>query len=341
MAEEKAVFDKREERRKKAVGGKSGGGTQGRETKTKSTKKNRNVNKTVDDDDDYDVQEKKKIKLDVVSFEDVKKVILQEIEQEGLDELLESIINNLLPSLNEKGLAIAANIYATTVLDKTANRRQTHNEVQNKLNVLLTDIRLFEKGVKMFPNEIQSQLYKYLLKTLCTDVTNEIINYVSAEVGLNTNVSSSNTNEQKMKFVNDLPTEYRTSLQTLLKTLSGQSVEDFMKATEDALSSCSMILKKIDKKKDRVVVLNHKHSLLEQLNKCDDPATVLHLTALIIFVTATQNMLYASGRHVSAILTFLRDYLTTEQSYELTYYHGLYYLIRFPFSICKSVSIRL
>lgn len=317
-------MDKREERRKKAAGGKSGGGTQGRETKTKSTKKNRNVYKNVEDDDDFEVSEKKKVTLEVVSFEDVKKAIIRQMEEEGLEYLIEAIVNYLLPSLNEKGLTIAANIYATTVLDKTANRRQTHNEIQNKLNVLLSDIRLFEKGVRMFASDVQMQLYKYLLKTLCTDVTNEIINYVSAEVGLNTNISSNNTNEQKIKFVNDLPTEYKTPLLVTLKTLSGQSVEDFMKTAEEALTSCSMILKKIDKKKDRVVVLNHKHSLLEQLSKCDDPATVLHLTALIIFVTATQNMLYASGRHVSAILTFLKDYLTIEQSSELTNYHGSY-----------------
>ncbi|KAH0817725.1 hypothetical protein GEV33_005066 [Tenebrio molitor] len=82
-----------------------------------------------------------------------------------------------------------------------------------------------------------------------------------------------------------------------------------------------MIIKKIDKKKDRTIVLNHKHVLLEQLNKCDDLALVLHLTTLVIFTTATQCMLHASGRHVASILQFLKQYLSEEQVAELTSYH--------------------
>ncbi|KAJ8934336.1 hypothetical protein NQ314_013377 [Rhamnusium bicolor] len=72
-------------------------------------------------------------------------------------------------------------IYATTVADRTANRRQTHNELQNKLNALIGDVRLFEKGIKLLPNDVQALLVKYLLKTLCTDIVTEILNYVAAE----------------------------------------------------------------------------------------------------------------------------------------------------------------
>lgn len=62
--------DKREERRKKAAGGKTGGGTQGRETKTKSTKKfvkagNKNV-----DFEDAEFPEKKH--LEIIVAEDIK-----------------------------------------------------------------------------------------------------------------------------------------------------------------------------------------------------------------------------------------------------------------------------
>jgi len=167
---------------------------------------------------------------------------------------------------------------------------------------------------------VQSQLYKYLLKTLCADIVSEILNYLAAEQGSNT-ITDNFTNEQRLKFVNDLPAEYRNSLLALVKTLSGQNIEEFMTASEEALAACSMILKKIDKKKDRLVILNHKHGLLDQLDKCDDPALVLHLSTLIIFISATQNILHASGRHVAAILAFLKQYLSVEQSAELMSYH--------------------
>lgn len=69
------------------------------------------------------------------------------MEEEGIeDDILQQIIEYLLPKLNEDALQQAANIFATTIADRTANRRQTHNEIQSKLNALISDVRLFEKG---------------------------------------------------------------------------------------------------------------------------------------------------------------------------------------------------
>lgn len=316
--------DKREERRKKAAGGKSGGGHQGRETKTKSTKKqNRGAGKVHEDDgDDYE-SSSKKVVLEILSADDVKDAVHNKIEEEGLDDVLEAIVEYLLPGLNERALQEAANIYATTVSDRTSNRRQTHNELQSKLNTLIGDVRLFEKGIKVFPNDLQPALYKYLLKTQCTDIANEILKYLAAEQG--NEISCENlTNEQRLKVVNDLPAEAKAPLQNLIKSLAGQNLDDFMAAVEESLAACSMIIKKIDKKKDRIIVLNHKHSLLEELNKCEDAALALHLAVLIIFVTATQNMLHASGRHVASILTFLKQHLNEQDYGQLSHFHGTF-----------------
>ncbi|KAI4458328.1 e3 ufm1-protein ligase 1 [Holotrichia oblita] len=314
---EEVKVDKREERRKKATGGKSGGGTQGRETKTKSTKKHYRGGKTQVDDDEVP---ERKSSLEIISIEEIFEVIQEKLEEEGLDMLIDPIANYLHPILNERGMEVAANVYASTVSDRTSYRRHTHNELQNKVNALVGDVRLFEKGIKLFPSDTQIHLNKYLLKTLCTDITNELLNYVAAEENMNT-VTDNFTNEQRLKFANDLSQTYKNAFSVLVKTLSGQTVEEFLNSIDDALATCSMILKKIDKKKDRVVILNHKHSLLEQLDKCDDPALALHLTSLILFVSATQNMLHASGRHVSSILVFLKQYLSPEQAEELSSYH--------------------
>lgn len=247
--------------------------------------------------------------------------IEQDLAEEGLEELLDAITEYLLPKLNELGSNIASTLYATTVADRTANRRQTHNELQNKINTLLGNVRLFEKGLKLLPIELQTQLIKYLLKSLCTDVVNEILNYVAAE--RNSNVITDNfNNDQRIKFVNELPSEYKTPLLPLVKSLTGQSIDDFMTAIEDGLTSCSMIVKKVDKKKDRTMILNHKYQLLTELNKCEDLALSLHLATLVIFTTATQCMVHASGRHVSGILTFLKVFFSEDQATELTSYYG-------------------
>ncbi|KAK5650317.1 hypothetical protein RI129_001346 [Pyrocoelia pectoralis] len=320
--EEDVKVDKREERRKKASSGKSGGGAQGRETKTKSTKKHARTKNLQDDDDDYSEKSEKRAVLEIITIEDIKKLVGDKVEEEGLSEIVENIANYLLPVLNEIGLQAAAKLYATTVADQTASRRHTHNDVQNKVNALLGDVRLFEKGLKCFPLDVQTHLYKYLLKSICLDIVNEILNYVASEKGLNVEANKL-TNEQRNKFVNDLTPDYKNILQNLLKTLSNHNIEEFTDAVEVCLTECSMILKKIDKKKDKLVVSNHKQALLEQLDKCDDSALTLHLASLIIFITVTQNMLHASGRHVSSILIYLKQYLSADQYLELSSYHDL------------------
>lgn len=45
--------------------------------------------------------------------------------------------------------------------------------------------------------------------------------------------------------------EYKSSLAALSKAVCGTSTEEFLTAAESALVACGMILKKIDKKKDR------------------------------------------------------------------------------------------
>lgn len=314
--------DKREERRKKAAGGKAGGGAQGRETKTKSTKKQTKRLQQNDSDDETSAPVKKTVAaLEIISQDDVEAIIRSPLEEEGLDELITSLAAHIQPSLNVKALEVAGNLYASTITNQTANRRQTHAALQDKLNTLLGDVRLFKNGIKLLPNDVQAQLNKYLLKSLCADITNEIINYLSSEYGLG-NTEQTLTIEQRNRLINELPQEHRAVIQSLAKTLLGTNVDDFMAAAEESLAACSMILKKIDKKKDRQIILGHKHGLLEQLSKCDDPAMVLHLVTLIIFEVATQTMLHCSGRHVSAILAYLNQFLTEEQYSQLYKYHG-------------------
>lgn len=326
--------DKREERRKKAASGKVGGGAQGRETKTKSTKKHARGNRgnAMDSDDDGGEMQTsaggkkggKEPHLELITVKEIAKVVEKILEPEGLEMLDKDLANHYYPILSKQALAKAHELYELTLQKSNQNRRQTHASIQEKLNTLYNDIRLYEKGLKLFPTDVQGQLLKYLLKTFGTDICNEICLYVAAECNLNTNFSVALTAEQRTKIANDSSAEYRVPLQTLCKSLTtSESVEDFLEKTEKTMQACSMMLKKIDKKKDRNLILCHKHGLLEQLTNCTDPALVLHLAVLIIFTISTQTMLHASGRHVSAILSFLQTVLTAEDSKAFNNYHDL------------------
>lgn len=336
-ADEQKV-DKREERRKKAAGGSAGGGAQGRETKTKSTKKHgrnqrRNDSNSEDDDDLKLAPAKginKKVKeLELIHVNDLKKLIKKPLEEEGLEDLAGDIATQYYPALTKTALTLAQELFETSSQNKNQNRRQTHAALQDKLNTLINDIRLYEKGLKLLPGDMQSQLTKYLLKSIGNDVCNEVTAYVAAECNLNCGTAASLTVDQRNKIANDCEKEYKATLQTLNKTANGTSLEEFVNAAESALQACSMILRKVDKKKDRTLILCHKHELLERLEKEKDPPLVLHLAALVIFTVANQAIIHASGRHVSGILTFLQNSLSPDQNKILQNYHGKYESISF------------
>lgn len=152
--------------------------------------------------------------------------------------------------MNKAGLATAQSLYEATIENTSQVRRQTHSSLQDKLNVSINDIRHYEKGIKMFPADQQPQFIKYLLKSLGGDIASDFFKYIGNECGL-AEAPDTLTLEQRNKMVNDVTDEYKGVLSALNKSLTGQTIENFLQAAENCLEACSMVLKKIDKKKDR------------------------------------------------------------------------------------------
>lgn len=71
-------------------------------------------------------------------------------------------------------------------------------------------------------------------------------------------------------------------------------------------------------------MMTKREMLLTEVGRCDNPALLLHAGVLLIFQTATQNILNASGKFVPAILTFLRPHLSPSLHELLHKFQGLY-----------------
>ncbi|KAG5681828.1 hypothetical protein PVAND_011236 [Polypedilum vanderplanki] len=321
--------DKREERRKKAAGGKAGGGAQGRETKTKSTKKHQRGGKGKDFDDSESEEETQNItskkkstkdtQLTLINANDIKKEIKVTLENDGLEDLASEIANYYQMQINKYAHNKAQELYEISLQNSMQNRKQNHGALQDKLNNLLNDIRLYEKGLKMFSSvDVQIQLAKYLLKTLGTEFANEVAYYVALESDLNfaSSLTPQLTNEQRNRIAVECEPTYKQTLTALNKSLN-LSVEEFLIAAENMLVPCSMIAKKIDKKKDKQIILTHKQGLLDQLYKSTEPSIILHVACLVIFTIATQSMLHASGKFVLTILEFLGNGYLSDEDYSL------------------------
>ncbi|XP_038213785.1 E3 UFM1-protein ligase 1 homolog [Zerene cesonia] len=312
--------ERREERRRKATSGKGGGGTQGRETKTKAVKKHARSKQTAhDSDSEEEVTKKAQMQLEIVHVDDVESVIKDTLDNEGLEDLVMQIAEYLQVGLNQTALTIAKDLAEKLLQSANQNKKQTHSSAQDRINVLINDMKLYEKGLKLLPADQQAAYIKYLLKTFGADVLSEFCKYAANQCNISVQVDTLSP-EQRNKILNDLPEEYMKPLRALNAALSEQNLDVFYQAADVCLAECGMILKKVDKKKDKLIVLNHREKLISELENCDDPALVLHLAALATFTILNQNMLHASGRQVPSIIAFLKGQLKDEDCAKLQQY---------------------
>nr|CAG4643763.1 EOG090X0267 [Lepidurus arcticus] len=320
--------DKKEERRKKAAEGKTGGGTQGRETKTKSTKKKYLKGKG-DEWDGSDVEDSapvsaKPTDLDFMSTMELERVLRQEMSlkdapEEMIQQLAEMLHRPLTLALREE----ARLAFQALLASSTTGKRKSHGDLQEKIQGLVTSLNQAEKALKQFSAaDLQQQLAKHDLKTLGAELVMELMTYAAQE-GVSIETSKEYTVEARTKLIGHCNEEVKPALLALNKATGGSSIEEFLNLTEAALSACGVLLKKLDRKKEKAVTQGQRQSLLEQLNEAGDAALTLHVTALLLFHSVTSCVLHASGRFVPQILSFLKPHLPSDVCQVLENYQGL------------------
>lgn len=308
--------NKKEERRKKAATGKAGGGNQGRETKTKSTKKKYLQGKIRDNEsDDENIKvASTKIELKLVYLDDIKNEIAKDDNLTIIDDLVDELALYLEQKINN---------YAISIANQLAQNNKTTNlsEIEERLNILVTNIKIFDKGIKHMDKTDQPALTKYLLKSLVTDFINELFKLAAQQNMLQ--FPQNITTEIRQKILLDLPEDVKEPLNNINKSITGNSIDDFLNFVDAAMATCCLVLKKYDKKKERPFILGHREALLEELNGTQDPALALHLVTSILFTAATQSVLHMSGRHVSTVLSFLQTQLQLSTMKILFKYHDM------------------
>ncbi|KAG5326650.1 UFL1 ligase, partial [Pseudoatta argentina] len=309
--------NKKEERRKKATIGKAGGGSQGRETKTKSTKKKYLQGKMQENDSDQDETRQTAVgrgEITVITVEEVKTEVMKDENVAVIEEMADELACYLQPKLNK---------FALTLAEQLAQSNKTTNlsEIGKRLNILITNIRIFDKGIKHLDKADQAPLTKYLLKSLGIDFVTSIFKLAAQQNMLQ--VAENLTTETRQRLLLELPADVKEPLTVIHKTVMGDSVEDFLNNADRAMAACCLVLKKYDKKKGRPQVHAHREALLEELNATQDPALTLHLVTSVLFTAVTKNALHMSGRHVTTVLAFLQQQLEPNTMSTLFTYHDL------------------
>uniref|UniRef100_UPI0037E82F7C E3 UFM1-protein ligase 1 n=1 Tax=Semicossyphus pulcher TaxID=241346 RepID=UPI0037E82F7C len=321
--------EKREaERRKKATEGsgsvKSGGGGNAREIRIRKTKKK--GRKDEDSDEDTGPSQQNRSKQTAAPFMAQEEIVavLEERVSDCPEEILSELAEHLVRPLNKSYQEVLRAVFmSSTSSPSGGNKKKSMKDLQEEITNLYNNIRLFEKGTKFFSDETQVHISKHVLKTLCSDVTNILVNFLAADLMMSVENPSSITTEVRVKILGKLSEETKGPLMKLHNCLNGKTIEDFLTHIESCAEVCGFMLKKVDKKKERQALFVHRQALTEQLKETEDPALVLHLTSVLLFQASTHSMLHAPGRCVPQIIGTLTGRIPTEQQQLLSSYQSL------------------
>nr|XP_022294660.1 E3 UFM1-protein ligase 1-like isoform X1 [Crassostrea virginica] len=304
---------------------KSGGGTQGREVKMKATKKKymKGRGDQGGDSDEEEVSRPRQQEIQFMSIEEISEVLkeqkeLRDCPEDFITEIATQIHRPLNRDYQEKGVEV---LRSTATQTSGSGKRKTHSDLQERVTGLWTNVQLFEKGAKLFPEETELLLTKHLLKTVCSDITNIVVSVLGHEHMLSTSEEEEVfTPESRLKMISKLPESVQQEVVKLNSSLNGKALDEFYKQLEILCGPehLGILLRKPDKRKERQLIFNHRQSLLEQLAQETDPAMLLHLSVVILFQTFTSNIVHAPGKCVPQVITFLKQYLTPEQHQLLT-----------------------
>ncbi|CAI9164300.1 unnamed protein product [Rangifer tarandus platyrhynchus] len=313
--------DKKDERRRKATEGsgsvRGGGGGNAREYKIKKTKKK--GRKDDDSDDESSHTGKKKPEITFM-FQDE----IEDFLRKHLQDAPEEFISELAEPLNKTYLEVVHSVYMSSTSSASGTgRKRTIKDLQEEVSNLYNNIRLFEKGMKFFTDDTQAALTKHLLKTVCTDITNLIFNFLASDLMMAVDDPATITSEVRKKILSKLSEETKVALTKLHSSLNEKSIEDFLGCLDSAAEACDIMLKKGDKKRERQILFQHRQALVEQLKVTEDPALILHLTSVLLFQFSTHSMLHAPGRCVPQIIAFLNSKIPEDQHTLLVKYQGL------------------
>ena len=103
-------------------------------------------------------------------------------ESDFPEEMVGSVCEMLVAQLNRKYREVAREKFQASLASSLQNKKRTHRDLADRVNTVYTTVRLGEKAVSEFSKvDHRAALSKHLLKTHCTEVVNEMFQFVAEE----------------------------------------------------------------------------------------------------------------------------------------------------------------
>lgn len=95
-----------------------------------------------------------------------------------------------------------------------------------------------------------------------------------------------------------------------------------MNELDNVADLCQIRFKKVDKKKEKQLLLKHRQTFMDQLIAETDPPTAFHLVIVALYLKVFGVVVHAPPRCLSLMLTKLKPHLSPEQTSFLQEYQS-------------------
>uniref|UniRef100_A0AC35TUT0 E3 UFM1-protein ligase 1 homolog n=1 Tax=Rhabditophanes sp. KR3021 TaxID=114890 RepID=A0AC35TUT0_9BILA len=195
------------------------------------------------------------------------------------------------------------------IQDKKKIRREFEEKAQSLYNSLMTfydGTKVIEEKNEFASNKLCESLKEYLFKSIGTDLFNTLLKILSDQP-----IEDNLVGLKRDKAIKELsvPEDIKGMFTKLYQLLNSNSYEDFLSTMDSMFASNSSGLK-IKFPKDSVkkeFQNSYLANLKEQLNLSTDHATSLLLSIIILLNVRCGIAIHASGKLVSALLTYLNS----------------------------------
>lgn len=244
--------------------------------------------------------------LSVQQIEDEVKVLKFFIDNEPKEETTLPEISELLKKQLDSKYCAALD---EEVRKKTMKSSKTQQKADEEtINSLYNTVLLCEKGLKVFEDAVRSQIEKHILKTLCLDLTKATFTKLAEEH----DCPFQGDNMKLDSIVAYLPKNAKPFATSIITSVtSGTNVQEFIESYTELTDPqyTQLLVKKLDKKKERNMVFAQKQSLLEQLKTEEKSANLLNMACNLIFIKQHSTLLHVPGRCTSAVVKHIsRDF---------------------------------
>ncbi|GMT23779.1 hypothetical protein PFISCL1PPCAC_15076, partial [Pristionchus fissidentatus] len=299
-------------------------------TPTPQGKKGAAAVAAVDDDDDWDDKKKgkgkkggrgggekaaTKTKVATTTQKDKEReeerASLPHISVEEMEDWLQNIPEQLRSIVAEKIhyevdstlASLAHQTLASREAEALQSTKKAHVQMREKAVTLYQRIKVFEEATHsdLFEISLKSDLRAHLLRSLCTDLSNELLSFVSSSP-----VGATLTSKQRDDTISSLPSTSKNAFTALVNSLREEPFDAFHEALQTVCSRsiCDLPLNSIDKD-TRDSISSSYSSLLKEEAKSGSPAATL-LSLILLQFTKQGVAVHASGKFVSQLLPCLK-----------------------------------